>query len=245
MNDDKNKVENTEAVAVTPPPLPMDTAIVEGNIVGLLLKSPRSVVSRIMGDKNLATESAKLLGAAVLFYAVFGLAIGLFGGWGVAKMTVWKAPLIALCAMLLCLPSLYVFTAVLGSPLAFGQAFTLGSTFLAMTGLILVGLAPVAWLFAVSTNSLGFVVMMAFVVWIVALSFVSKFLQRTKEMGLLKRQDGLMLWFAILVVVTLQMTTVMRPILTAPKEGERIIATGKKFFLSHFADSFETSKDRQ
>jgi hypothetical protein len=193
---------------------------------------------KIVSGRNLLMENAKMLGAAAACYAVFGLSIGLFGGWEAAAMSVWKVPLIALCSMLLCFPSLFVFTAVMGSPMTLGQAFALGSACLAMTGLILVGLAPVAWLFSVSTASVGFVVMMAFVIWLVAMSFAGNFLGRAREVGLLKRGGGVGIWFLILAVVTLQMTTVMRPILTAPKKDESGVTTEKKFFLRHFADSF-------
>ena len=212
---------------------------VEGNIVGLLLKSPHSAVLTIMDSKNLATESAKMLAAAALCYAAFGLAVGFFGGAQVALTAVWKAPLIAICSMLLCFPSLFVFTAVSGSPLTLGRAFALGSACLAMTGLILVGLAPVAWLFAVSTKSLGFVVVMAFIIWLVSLPFVTKFLRHSSETGLLQRSEGLNVWFIIFVVVTLQMTTVMRPILTAPEKDQSVISSGKMFFMQHFTESFD------
>jgi len=241
MNEQTNEAAST--ATSTPPPLPSAPTTEpasDDTLVGQLLKSPQSVVLKIMGGKNLAAESAKLLGVTALCYAVFGVAVGLFGGWGVAAMTVWKAPLIALCAMLLCLPSLYVFTAVLGSPITLMQAFALGNASLAMTGLIVVGLSPVAWLFAVSTESLPFVTIMAFIVWLIALPFASRFLRRAGEVGLLKRQEGLKVWFVILIAVTLQMTTVMRPILTAPADGERTIATGKMFFLRHFGDACTT-----
>jgi hypothetical protein len=219
-----------------------DEAALKGNIIGQLLKAPLLVMLKIMSGKNLLMENAKLLGSAAVCYAVFGLSIGLFGGWQVAAMSVMKVPLIALCSMLLCFPSLYVFTAVLGSPMTFGQAFALGSACLAMTGLILVGLAPVAWLFSVSTASLGFVVVMTIVIWVVAMSFAGNFLGRAREVGLLKRGEGLGIWFVILAVVMLQMTTVMRPILTAPKKNESGITAEKKFFMRHFADSFDLAK---
>ena len=228
---------SNEINGATPPPLTeTDTPDAGGNIISRLLKSPQSVASTIQRDENLAVEAAKMLGAALLCHAVFGLAVGLFGGWQVAATAVWKAPFIALCAMLLCYPSLYVFTAVMGSPMTLAQAFAFGCACLATTGLIMVALAPVAWLFAVSTESLPFVTMMAFVMWLVALGFTSKFLLRAKDAGLLKRQEGLGLWFVILIFVTLQMTTVMRPILSAPTEDA---AREKMFFLQHFGKSFD------
>ena len=98
MNDETNRT--THPALPTTPPLE-DAAIATGNIVTRLLKSPLSVALTIKTGGNLAAESVKMLGAALLCHAVFGLAAGLFGGWEVAAMAAWKAPFIALCAMLL------------------------------------------------------------------------------------------------------------------------------------------------
>jgi len=203
-------------------------------ILPRLLKEPDSVARTIMEGQNLAKGSVKLLLAAALCHAVFGFAAGCFGGLEVAAMAAWKAPVIAVFSICLCLPSLYVFMAVLGSPLTASQAFAFASACLGMTGLILVGLAPVAWLFAVSTENLPFVILLTLAVWVVALLFTGKFIQRAYGVGLAQRSRGLKLWFCILMVVTLQMTTVMRPLLTHPNRDGHIITTKKMFFVEHF-----------
>jgi len=208
-----------------------------GNLVERLLKTPRAVAAAILKGDNLPAECGKLLLTALVCYAVFGFAIGLFGGWEVARLTVLKAPLIALASMLLCFPSLFVFTAVSGSPMTLGRAFALGATCLAMTGLILVGLAPVAWLFAVSTESLPFVVIMALIIWCISLPFAMRFLNRAQDVGLLNRQTGLNVWFVVFIAVMLQMTTVMRPILTKPVEVGTWREPAKMFFMKHFGES--------
>jgi len=237
---------NEETNGTTPPPLTdTDAPVVGGNIISRLLKSPQSVALAIKHDENLAREGAKMLGAALLCHAVFGFAVGFFSGyWEFVIMATWKAPLIALCAMLLCFPSLYIFTAVLGSPMKVAQTFAFACACLATTGLILVALAPVAWLFAVSTQSLPFVVMMVFLMWLVALAFTSKFLSRAKDVGLLKRQTGLWLWFFIFILVTLQMTTVMRPILDGYYTCWFPAMDDKMFFLKHFGECFESARGR-
>ena len=238
MNDETNRT-TPPALPTNPPP--EDATVATGNIVTRLLKSPSSVALTIKNNENLVAEAVKMLGAALLCHAVFGLAAGLFGGWEVALTAVWKAPFIALCAMLLCLPSLYVFAAVLGSPMNAAQALAFASACFATTGLIMVALAPVAWLFAVSTESLVFVVVMVFIMWLVALGFTAKFLACVKGAGLLKKHAGLRLWFVILILVSLQMTTVMRPILSAPKEDGRAAPGEKMFFLQHLGKTFETA----
>ena len=56
-------------------------------------------------------------------------------------------------------------------------------------------------------------------------------------MAVFQRQAGIKLWFFILILVTLQMVTCMRPMLT--KSGGRWWPAEKKFFLSHFGSTFD------
>jgi hypothetical protein len=236
----------TESKNSTPPTPPQSipssgTGTDAGNIVTSLLKAPAKVADVIaLQQKGILAAAASLLALAVACHAVFGLAVGLFVGWSVAIMDVVKAPLIAVCSLLLCFPSLYVFACVAGSPLTISQTVALGCSCLAMVGLLLVGLAPVAWLFAVSTASLPFIVMLALLIWLVAVSFAARYVGKLRAHPLFQRQGGIKMWFLILIVVTLQMTTCMRPMLGKPEKGWW---TGeKKFFLSHFGATFEQKK---
>lgn len=210
------------------------------HIVASILKAPESVADVIANKSNLVAAGMTLLGAALLFHAVFGLALGLFGGWRVALMDVVKTPLVAVCSLLLCYPSLYVFACVGGAPLSLSQTFLLGTSCLAMIGLLLVGLAPVAWLFSVSTGSLPFVTMLALLIWVIAASFGIRFIGKLEGHALFRKAGGVKVWFFILVLVTLQMVTCMRPILSAPKAGWW---TGEKmFFLQHFGSTFDARR---
>ncbi len=211
-----------------------------GNIVASLLKAPENVAETIANRNKPLATGVTLLVAAAMFHAVFGLAMGLYGGWSVAIMDMAKIPLVAVCSLLLCYPSLYVFSCVGGTPLSLSQTFLLGASCLAMLGLLLVGLAPVAWLFSVSTESLPFVTMLALFIWLIAASFAVRYIGKLQVHALFKKAGGIKLWFFVLVLVTVQMVTCMRPILTAPKAGWW---TGEKmFFLQHFGSTFEARK---
>ncbi len=217
------------------------TAAVAGNIAACLLKAPTKVADVIAHQqKDLLATAGTLLAVAVVCHALFGLAVGLFAGWSVALMDVVKAPLIAVSSLLLCFPSLYVFACVAGSPLSILQTVALGCSCLAMIGLVLVGLAPVAWLFAVSTESLPFVVMLTVVLWAIAVSFAARYVGKLKANPLFQRQGGIKVWFLILVVVTLQMATTMRPMLAKPEKGWR--TSEKQFFLAHFGSILDTKR---
>ena len=221
-----------------PPPIPTcQTAPEIRTLASTLLKDPQRISATIAGQRNLLGAALTLLAVAVGCHIVFGLAIGLFGGWNVASMDMVKIPLVALCSLLLCFPSLYVFTCVAGSPLSLAQTFVLGCSCLAMVGLILVGLAPVAWLFAVSTKNLSFVTLLTFLIWLVAIGFAARYVGKLGVHPLLQRQAGIKLWFLILILVTLQMATCMRPMLSMPATGWW---TGEKqFFLSHYISTFD------
>ncbi len=230
--------DNAGSLKVAPPPLPRGyEASGADNIVAALLKAPQTVSHSIANQKGLLRSAGLLLGVAVGCHAIFGLAVGLFGGISVGVMDMVKVPLAAVCALLLCFPSLYVFACVAGSPLSLSQTVMLGCSCLAMVGLLLVGLAPVAWLFAVSTQSLPFVVMLAFLIWLIALAFAARYVGKLKVNLLFQRQSGIMLWLIILMVVTLQMATCMRPMLTKPDRGWW--TSEKMFFLTHFGSTFE------
>lgn len=209
------------------------------NLLSLLLKDPVAVGKEIAEGKECWRRSLVFLAWALVFHAIFGLAVGLFGGWSVAGMAAVKAPLIAFCSFLLCYPSLYVFGSLGGAALSADRMFLLGSSCLALIGLILIGLAPVAWLFSISTASFPFVVLMTAIVWIVSVGFAFKYILKLQEKSAFRRLRGIVFWFYIFVLVSFQMTTCMRPLLTKPEEGRGWWTAEKQFFGAHFASCFE------
>ena len=110
---------HTTPLPTLPPPVPANGLPTgSDNIVTDLLKNPGRVAGIIATENaGLFKSSLGMLAAALICHAVFGAAIGLFAGWNIALLDAAKAPLIALCSLLLCFPSLYVFSCVAGSPL--------------------------------------------------------------------------------------------------------------------------------
>ncbi|MCU0723257.1 MAG: hypothetical protein MUC63_06535 [Planctomycetes bacterium] len=222
-----------------PPPAPPAPEPAEGaaGFLAALLKAPRAAGEAIARGPNPVALGLKYLAAAAVFHALFGVAAGLFGGLETALMAAAKGPLIALGSLGLCLPSLYVFGSLGGATLSLARTFALGAACLAMTGILLVGLAPVAWLFAVSTESLPFVVFLVAAVWVVSVSFAGRMLGKIGVRDLSPTSLTIEAWFLVFVLVSAQMTTCLRPVLTPPSRGWW---TGEKmFFLSHFASCFE------
>ena len=219
--------------ATTPPAQEKPTA----NPLAALLKNPERLASTLTSDRDCWRTGFVLLLGALALYAAFGMASGLFGGWSVSLMTTVKAPMIGLGALLVSFPSLYVFSCVGGAALSVSQVFMLGAASLAMTALLLAGLAPVAWLFAVSTESLPFVVWLNLFIWLTAVCFAVRLITKLRVAGVFPRSGGIKFWFVIFIMVALQMTTCLRPVLTAPTKGWW--TSEKKFFLSHFASCYD------
>lgn len=207
----------------------------ETHVLARMLKAPQSLTQRIRDDDRLVLLAVQLLIWGLIFHAFYGFALALFDSFGTASVASVKAALIVLCSVTLCLPSLYVFSCVAGLPITVTQAVALAASVPAMTGLILLGLAPVSWLFSVSTDSLWFVVVANLLAWWLAVTFSCRFFALLNMGGALGKPVGLNWWLVIYIVVSLQMTTTMRPLLRMPEAGWR--ASEKKFFITHFRDS--------
>lgn len=229
---DDEALPTTDAQDPTISPAPRES----GDITALL-KDPTQVVRRLAADRGLRPAGVRWLVAALLGHALFGLAIGWFGGWQVAVMDLLKVPLVALASLLLCFPSLYVFACVGGAPITLTQAFALATACSALVGLLLAALAPVAWLFAVSTASPGFIVVLALLLWAAAMQFALRFIGRLQTFQAFRQSAGIRCWFVVLVLVSLQMVTALRPMLELPDQGG--LRTEKLFFLRHFGETFE------
>jgi hypothetical protein len=182
-------------------------------------------------DSALAAHPFVLLAGATACYVLYGAATGFFqGGWSVG-LAVMKVPLIILASLMICLPSLYVFTGLAGADLNPRAFSAVVAGFCGITGLILVALMPVIWLFSVSTISLGFVVWLHILVWLVALVFGRQFLVRAASAA----RAVIGLWLVLLFIVSLQMTTYVRPVLWQV-DGAPLFETEKKSFFGHIED---------
>jgi len=168
---------------------------------------------------------------AILCYVAYGVASGFFQGGPQIWVTLLKVPLIILGSLALCIPSLYVFTALSGGEVdARGFARALAG-FAGIAGLILIALMPVIWLFSVSTISLGFVVWLHIFAWLVALAFGRQFL--VSAFGSASRAAGL--WLVLVLLVSLQMTTYLRPVLWRDA-GQPLFAREKISFFTHLGE---------
>lgn len=175
---------------------------------------------------------------ALLSILVFGFVLGTFA----YDKQLWAAPLKMggglLFAGLICFPSLYIFSILAGSTASAARMGGLLSGMLAMAGLLLLGFAPALWIFAQGTSSFGFMGGLALMSWLVALIFAFKFLRvALRETGA-TQSSPLVIWCTIFLLVTLQLSTSLRPIIGT---SDKLLNTEKKFFLQHWSETMGKS----
>src|SRR5262249_35571300 len=101
-----------------------------------------------------------------------------------------------------------------------------------------IGFAPVAWVFSESTKSITMMGGLHLLFWLVATIFGLRFLHAA-FCHLQAKGGGFQVWVIIFLLVALQMTTALRPILGTSKDFLPA-AKEKKFFLQHWLDCLST-----
>jgi hypothetical protein len=203
-------------------------------MVEAILRQPRRVIFQLKRP-----DASRLIGymlvIALVCSLVYGLVVGTFSG----GQQLWAAPVkIAaglLISALICLPSLYIFSCLGGSQARLVEVFGLVAGLLALMTMLLAGFAPVAWVFSQSTKSVAAMGALHLAFWVVATIFGVRFLHAGfKHLGA-RSDGGMKVWVAIFLLVALQMTTALRPII-GTADTFFPAAADKKFFVSHWLD---------
>jgi hypothetical protein len=164
---------------------------------------------------------------------IYGVVVGTFSRGDQLWMAPVKITLGLLTSTLITLPSLYIFGCLSGSRARVGEMAGLAAGMLLLMTLLLIGFAPVAWLFSESTNSICWMGALHLAFWMIATAFGLRFLAAGFKATQARSSAGLVVWSVIFVLVALQMTAALRPLLG---HAETVMPTEKKFFLKHWVD---------
>ncbi len=199
-------------------------------IVGALVQTPADLLAEAnrAGRRPVARLALLAMGAMV----IVGLVVASFSGGAQMFVVPLKLCLgLGLCA-LLCLPSLYVFSSVAGAGQSVRETTLALAMGVALIGVLLVALAPVTWLFSQSTDQpvvMGALHVIALLVSAaVGVRLVGKVMRALNGRPI----PGIRAWGFMFVVVMLQMTTTLRPLVG---EFDGVWAQDRMFFLEHWA----------
>jgi hypothetical protein len=204
-------------------------------IIDALLKRPGSIAFSIMNGQA-ARVSVSLFVAIMACLVAYGALMATFSGgpqlW-IVPLKVWLGYLFS---AVLCLPSLYIFVCLSGGRLSLAQLSALLLQSLALSALLLVGFAPIVWIFSQSTSGAGFMGFLHFAFWIISIYFALRLLTVSLEFINRESLQALHVWSLIFIVVVFQMCTFLRPLVG---EFKGLQLQGKQFFLTHWMNTLD------
>ncbi|MBL8857491.1 MAG: hypothetical protein JNL28_03170 [Planctomycetes bacterium] len=137
--------------AVVPPPEPLRADEVNAALsnplraIDVVLASPRRVAQNLETSTSLVTLAVVFLATAALFALPYGFVLGT-DAW-------WRVTAFYLGSTLLCLPSLFVFSAYLGFGAKLTSTTVLALTIPASAALFTAGFAPILWFLQITFDS--------------------------------------------------------------------------------------------
>ena len=154
-----------------------------------LLRQPRRLLYQLRqpGAGGLIVQ---MLFVSAVCAAVYGFVAGTFSG----GMQLWAAPVKITGGLLvsaaICLPSLFIFTCLSGSQSRLAEVCGLLAGLLMLMTILLMGFAPVAWIFSQSTESIAWMGTLHLAFWFVATLFGVRFLKNGFDQANARSQAG-------------------------------------------------------
>ena len=202
------------------------------SLIERLLKAPGAVAFELTEGRRLSAGLGLLIIAALCFLS-YGFIIGTFSAGEQLLIVPVKVLGGVLFSAAICFPSLYISSCFSGGRQSLGDTIGLFVLGLAMWSVLLVGFAPIAWLFSQSTETVAFMGLLHIIFWTIAACFGLKLLSEGLEHINGRNLGILRVWGVIFLVVTMQVATMLRPLIgkSAPLQLNE-----KKFFLAHWSD---------
>jgi hypothetical protein len=204
-----------------------------------ILRQPRRVMFQLR-EPGAGRLIITMLLVAIACHLLYGLVVGTYS----QGSQYWIAPVKitggSLFAALICIPSLYIFACLSGSQARLVEIIGLVAGLLMLTSILLIGFAPVALLFSTSTKSILWMAALHLTFWFVATIFGLRFIDSGFSHSQARSRAGFNTWVLIFVLVALQMTTALRPIVG---RSDTFWPTEKKFFLQYWGESLRNAGD--
>ena len=212
---------------------PMPESATPASVLQTLLKHPGRIIHELQQNRAAALPIWLLI-LGIGGMALYGVVVGTLSGGTQMLIAPAKLALGTLLAMLICLPSLYIFSCLDGIEARISTITGILFAAVCLMALLLIGFAPVSWIFSQSTDSVALMGALHLLFWLIGVSFGLRLLAAAGAHLGNGRSRHLKIWSIIFVLVCLQMTTTLRPIIG---KSDRFLPGEKKFFLTHWFDT--------
>ena len=201
------------------------------SLIDILLKKPGKLVYEIINNSKTNKHLFILFIVSFISMMIFGIVNGLFSGGIQIFFAAVKYPLGLFISAIICLPSLYIFLSLTGLDLKLRSVIGIFLFSITLISILLVGMAPVLWIFSQSTEQATFMGALNFVFWIISIIFGFNLLIRILKFLSKKEAGFIVVWVIIFVLVTFQMSTTLRPLIG---KSDTFITHEKRFFIDHW-----------
>lgn len=219
----------------------------EHSILIELLHNKGIFIDKTLRNKLSTGEFKTLFTASIVFFAVFGFIIGINHGITQALASVVKVPILFLVSILITLPTLYFFLAILGLRQNIYQLASFVQVCLTIIGGVLIVFAPISVFFLITTSSYHFFKLMN--VGIFAIAGFSGIYTFYKNIDLLIRESleeanqrrvriFLKLWLLMFGLIGAQLSYSLSPFFGDPSQHFILFTELERNFFTDVIDSF-------
>jgi hypothetical protein len=210
-----------------------------------LLQGRENLIKEIYSGISVYKKNVSLLIVSIALLSLEGIMLGSTHSFLQALSSAVKLPILFICTLIICIPTLFIFNSLFGSKRNIGEVLGVSLVSLCTTALILFGFFPVALLFRLTTkNYFFFLTLNVFFMAISAFIGIKSFYQAydkfpeqdtsNSEM----RLKFLRIWFLLYAFVGTQLAWSLRPFFGTPDtafvllrdlEGNFYVAVFKSF----------------
>ena len=213
-------------------------------IVEVILRDRRQFFEEIRQGVAVPDKIRSMLISSAAFLAVYGAVLGSTHSLLQALSSAVKLPLLFLATMLVCLPTLYVFSVLFGSKQRLGQTIALILAAITITSVLLLSFASIALFFMLTTSNYQFFKLLNVFLFIIAGLVGMSFLNQGRRIVTAGDDDkgawqrGLVsyLWIFLFAFVGSQMAWTLRPFVGYPgAKFEPLREIGGNFYANVFS----------
>ncbi len=204
-----------------------------------LLKDPLKVVAGFERVPIFGVLVNVLLINVVCLLA-YGVIVGSFSGGIQWYMSPVKIIIGLILAVLFCYPSFYIFICLAGLDIKPGKALLVLLSSISVFSILIVGFAPIAWVFSQSTSAVFFIGFFHLVFWLISTLFGMRVILKAAYSLKCKNMFYPLFWILIFLITSLQMMTALRPMIGT---ADTILPKEKMFFMYHWGKLFSETVD--
>jgi len=204
-----------------------------------LLKDPLKVLS---GFDRMSTLGflVNMLLINIVCLSAYGVIVGSFSGGIQWYMSPLKIVVGLILAIMFCFPSFYIFICLSGIDVKPGKALLVLLSSVSVFSILIVGFAPIAWVFSQSTSTVFFIGFFHLLFWLISTLFGMRVLLKAAHSLKCKNMFYPLFWILIFLITSLQMMTALRPMIGT---ADTILPKEKMFFMYHWGKLFSETVD--